>query len=516
MAQLHLDSPFFVPNAATNPFRPVARTVEPELEGPSTYAMVQNGPPVAASEVEQIGATAIEVMLLWGDNVLHVEHLSPPRPFHLGEAGDYEMPAERLGATRAPLVVMDSGEPRVVVPAGATLTINGSSIPETSAAPVAELVGAKSYPLPEGASFEIAMGDLICRVGATAAGKRAKRSFFATDDRSTGLYFGLSTLAAAAMVAAAAFFVPPMGLTDDEGLDQDRILAIQQYLSASAERERTQQDTQDVADDANKGTGEVGEAAKGESGKMGKVNAANTNKRVGVKGPKDNTDPHLAREAALREASNFGLIGILNQASGDPNAPTVPWGRADSSGTDDMSALGNMWGDDIGESGGTGGLGLSGLGLGGGGRGEGIGMGMVGTCGSAVCSGLEHGFGSSNGLAGGDHKPKAPQVRLGNTEVTSGTLPAEVIQRIVRQNFGRFRMCYENGLKSNPNLAGRVAVRFVINRDGAVTQASNGGSDLPDSGVVGCVVSAYYGLSFPAPKDGIVTVNYPIMFSPGS
>lgn len=77
MAQLHLDSPFFVPNAATNPFRPVARTVEPELEGPSTYAMVQNGPPVAASEVEQIGATAIEVMLLWGDNVLHVEHLSP-------------------------------------------------------------------------------------------------------------------------------------------------------------------------------------------------------------------------------------------------------------------------------------------------------------------------------------------------------------------------------------------------------------------------------------------------------
>ena len=40
---------------------------------------------------------------------------------------------------------------------------------------------------------------------------------------------------------------------------------------------------------------------------VGKVNAANTNKRVGVKGPKDNTDPHLAREAAHLHA-----VGVLS------------------------------------------------------------------------------------------------------------------------------------------------------------------------------------------------------------
>ena len=45
---------------------------------------------------------------------------------------------------------------------------------------------------------------------------------------------------------------------------------------------------------------------------------------------------------------------------------------------------------------------------------------------------------------------------------TNGRIPAEVIQRIVRQNFGRFRLCYENGLRNNPNLQGRVAVSFVI------------------------------------------------------
>jgi len=42
----------------------------------------------------------------------------------------------------------------------------------------------------------------------------------------------------------------------------------------------------------------------------------------------------------------------------------------------------------------------------------------------------------------------------------NGRLPPEVIQRIVRQNFGRFRNCYESSLRTNPSLTGRVAVKF--------------------------------------------------------
>jgi hypothetical protein len=103
---------------------------------------------------------------------------------------------------------------------------------------------------------------------------------------------------------------------------------------------------------------------------------------------------------------------------------------------------------------------------------------------------------------------------MGVTTV-KGQLPAEVIQRIVRQNHGRFRLCYEGGLRNNPALQGRVEVRFVIGRDGAVSSVSNGNSDLPDARAVQCVVQAYYGLSFPQPEGGIVTVVYPIMFSPG-
>jgi hypothetical protein len=58
-------------------------------------------------------------------------------------------------------------------------------------------------------------------------------------------------------------------------------------------------------------------------------------------------------------------------------------------------------------------------------------------------------------------------------------------------------------------------VRFVIDLDGNVSHVSNGGSDLPDFEAVKCIKQAYYRLCFPPPEGDIVTVVYPIMFSPG-
>lgn len=182
---------------------------------------------------------------------------------------------------------------------------------------------------------------------------------------------------------------------------------------------------------------------------------------------------------------------------------------------DSKAAMGNMWGDEIGDAFGAGGLGLSGIGEGGGGKGEGIGLGSIGQIGHGAGTGTGQGFGSGKGRLGGSHRARRPpKVRMGATSV-SGRLPPEVIRRIVRQNFGRFRLCYENGLRNNPNLQGNVTVNFVIGRNGAVSNVANGGSSMPDAGVVSCVVRSFYGLSFPQPEGGIVTVRYPINFSPG-
>jgi Ca-activated chloride channel family protein len=105
-------------------------------------------------------------------------------------------------------------------------------------------------------------------------------------------------------------------------------------------------------------------------------------------------------------------------------------------------------------------------------------------------------------------------VTLATPQVSSG-LPREVVARIVRQNTARLRMCYAQGLRSNPSLSGRVVVRFVIRQDGVVATAADGGSSLPDSGVVACAVAMMQRLSFPSPETGLVMVSQPMNFSPG-
>ena len=55
--------------------------------------------------------------------------------------------------------------------------------------------------------------------------------------------------------------------------------------------------------------------------------------------------------------------------------------------------------------------------------------------------------------------------------------------------------CYEDGLAKNPSLAGRVAVKFMIARDGSVSTAEDSGSTLPDSSVTSCIVRAFRTIS---------------------
>ena len=75
-------------------------------------------------------------------------------------------------------------------------------------------------------------------------------------------------------------------------------------------------------------------------------------------------------------------------------------------------------------------------------------------------------------------------------------------------------MCYERALANAPRLGGRISVRFVIGRDGSTSNVANAGTDVPNTSMVSCVVSAFYGLSFPTPEAGIVTVVAPLDFSP--
>ncbi|MEZ4442597.1 MAG: VIT domain-containing protein [Polyangiaceae bacterium] len=228
-----------------------------------------------------------------------------------------------------------------------------------------------------------------------------------------------------------------------------------------------------------------------------------------ARGPKP--PPQVARRPAARttDDAEFGMIGLLSTGAG--GEAVAPWGRDDSLGADPLSARGQMWGDEVGDAFGAGGLGLSGVGEGGGGRGEGVGLGQAGSVGHGAGSGTGQGFGSGSGRLAPSHRVRAPRVRMGATQV-SGRLPPEVIQRIVRQNFGRFRGCYQLALRQDPHLAGRIVARFVIGRDGSVANATAEG--MGDRAMEACVAAAFRALSFPVPEGGIVTVSYPIVFQP--
>ncbi len=513
---------------AAAPYAAAAAAAASVADGPgASYALVKSGPAVPPDEVEVVHLSTVEVMVLWDTNVLHVRHLTPPRSFYVGEENaDFLVPTEALGSSRAPVVSVRGGGTAVIVPPGATgyLEIEGQGRQQVAdlvasgrARPSSEVSGGHEIDLPTGAKARVELASGIAfQVTAGNAGKPIPIGLIGAVSAAVAGYFALSFLLHFGVIAAFFLFKPNMGAGDSEDLDRDqRLDQMRKYLNAAAERELEEKQLENQKEQTDQKEGGTGTRAKGEEGSMGKPDSRDTNKRYGVQGPKDNPDPHLARQAALAEAANFGMIGLAAaNTGGDPSAPTAEWGREDSSGVDDKSARGNMFGDAIGDAFGAGGLGLSGTGEGGGGRGEGIGLGAFGGLGHGAGNGNGQGIGNGRGGLGGGHAAKAPRVREGAAAI-NGRLPPEVIQRIVRQNFGRFRMCYETGLRNNPALSGRVAVKFIIDREGGVSSVSDGGSDIADRSVASCVVRAFSGLSFPKPEGGVVTVVYPIMFSPG-
>jgi hypothetical protein len=482
-------------------------------EGSYTYALVKNGPEVPAEECER-AEEAIEIMILWGTSVLHVAHLSPMRSFYVGEENaDFVMSAGTIGGSRLPVVLVGEDKKAfAIVPATAKGSIEkdgkSSAIDATNAEPCAALAGSSQVAMKLGDRVKLEISGMTIIVACVKAGRAVKGKAGLADK---GLsWHGISFALHAGLLAAAAFFLPPMGVDDESEISADDKYFIQHALDQIAEREEDKKETPEVVEtNASAPGGTSGARSNGSEGSMGSTTSHATNGHFGIAGPRNNTDPQIARRAALEEAQTFGIIAMLQ--GGDMSAPTAPWGGDTSLGSDPRSALGNMWGASLDEAAGSGGLGLSGNEQGGGGKGEGIGIDRIGTVGTML--GGPGGF--NRNLKPKELKTSAPIVRPQGV-TTSGKLPGEVIQRIVRQNFGRYRFCYEQGLRGNPNLQGRVAVKLVIGRDGSVSQVSNGGSDLPDSNVVSCVVRSFYGLSFPQPENGIVTVTYPIMFSPGN
>jgi hypothetical protein len=473
---------------------------------------------------------ALDASLLWRDDVLAVRHLGENGVITAGEGANALGPIPREAF---PFARLDAGVATIAIPVGAVAELRRVDSRREL------LPGPAEARLLRGETIELALGALTLRASAVAPISLALDA--PRGPRARGALFHVGLAAAAHLAVLGLSLHAAMASVPEED-ELAQTAAARDLLISAEESDRardqpifnangdgkTQGNSSPRAGDGRAGGGQK---AAGVEGKMGERDASKKSGRYAVpERRKNDRAPSLAREEALNDAAKFGMIGLLGQG---PATATAPWSADfEAHGSDSIAARGNMWGADMGTSQGAYGLGLTGIGEGGGGRGEGIGLGTIGTLGhlggppgsgtGGDGSQMSGRGGSSWGsswdvgighLGRGGHRTRAPRIWWGGGDSISGRLPPEAIQRIVRQNFGRFRLCYEKGLAGNPTLAGRVTVRFVIGRDGSISAVENGGSDLTDPAVVSCVVRAFYGLSFPQPEGGIVTVTYPIMFA---
>lgn len=221
----------------------------------------------------------------------------------------------------------------------------------------------------------------------------------------------------------------------------------------------------------------------------------------GSKGSGAPADPKLARQQAIEQARNAGLLGVTSLKQGGAFASLTGTGDSDY-GFDDGNIYGVLLGSEAGDLGGGLGFGRSGFGPGGGGTGWGtIGTGRYGTIGHGSGYGVGGGRGGMRGRT-----TAVPTISIGQPNA-QGDLDKAIIRRYVKRNIQKIQYCYEKQLLAKPTLAGTVQTQFFIAPSGQVASATAAGVD-PD--VAACIATVLKSIEFPRPKGGGgVQVNYP-------
>lgn len=78
--------------------------------------------------------------------------------------------------------------------------------------------------------------------------------------------------------------------------------------------------------------------------------------------------------------------------------------------------------------------------------------------------------------------------------------------------------CYDGWIQSNPDMQGKLVVRFTIGREAGQPEAKVLDLTLPESELENplmesCVLQVVSGLRFEVPENGKLVVNYPFRFS---
>lgn len=284
------------------------------------------------------------------------------------------------------------------------------------------------------------------------------------------------------------YLTPPPVITDTTA--QDELIA--DLLLEEAPEPPPEEDKPDANPDAGEGA-----KAKKEEGKVGKKDA----KMKEAKGDKVEVDKRTKDKQVVDDL----MSGLNFGAASDSGAMDGMGGIANL----DANMQGGLGGV-IGAKGvqaGSGGLGSSGGGLGGGGTADGVGG--LGTKGSGRGS---SGYGKGGGSVG--QKRSGGSIQSGGNPIILGALDKSLIDAVIRRNMSQIRYCYQRELTKNPNLKGKIIVKFTIAADGTVSKAGIKSSSMGSPPVEDCITGRFKRFQFPEPKGGgVVIVSYPFIFS---
>ncbi|MGI5864137.1 MAG: adventurous gliding motility protein GltG [Myxococcales bacterium] len=447
-------------------------------------------PPVPRRPAEAAGKLGLQVRYLWGDTLLQVTQHPAPKSIFLGPGRgcDLRIDPEQIGSEKFELVSASGDD-------GFTLHVGENMKGELDRDGAVKPLGPGSYDLRAPDFAWVDVGSVRAELSFSPQPRRVAVPFAESID------FRLINLFLLLAFFAGLFFISASTHTEVDIVADDLTSArlnIAKFLIKEAERPKKNALLEKLAEIKEPQPGEAGERHKGKEGQMGKKGApVNKNNRSAPKAIDINAKDLVKRS---------GLVSVLGSGGGGGLATIFGQGGL---GGDIKGALGNMFGSRVGDSGGLGGLGLKGTGTGGGGMGNTIGIGGIGT------KGRGGGLGTYGVGVGSLDPKKSSDVSIADSEsVIQGSLDKELIRQVIRRNIGQIKYCYEKELQTKPNLAGKVAVRFLITPKGTVQTAKVAeGTTLHDRAVGDCITLRVRSWLFPQPKGGgSVIVTYPFVF----
>jgi Inner membrane component of T3SS, cytoplasmic domain len=477
---------------------PVRQAAVPRAEA-SAWRLLLGPLPAALAPTEK--HRVLQAALVWGDQLLGVEHLADSQPLTVGEdeeASTFQVFHHGLGKAFE-LARVDGRRLQITVPEGAEWTVFDGPHPVA----ISDIRDEGRLKL-GAAGSEVLLPHLresvrirFGRLSLLLRWVRPARRMGLLPGGWETLRFTTMLLASTALfgfLITAVHSAPPVKRASWDSL------ADSQHWISLVRRPPPPPPKPKVGEKKEDAGAEEGKAPPDEAGKVGKTDATQKEAEASKKGSPA-VDP-TAREANRTRAFRSGLLGALKgQAISDVLGPG-------SAGTGMNKAIGGLrvGTAESGTQQGYGGMGARGMGLGGGG--EGLGIGGAGTV------GMGQGSGGYGRVDLGGRKKDSVRIVPGQTTVVGG-LAREVIARVIQEHQSEIKYCYEVQLNRNPSLAGKVTVLFTIDGTGTVVDGQVSETTLNSADTEKCMLAKIRRWKFPEPAgNGIVKVNFPWIFKP--